>query len=336
MDTGDEGSPPFIVESDVLGSRLDTHDVAPRQSASIVCWMRPENTEQPARSSADARTMRQIRALVTSPTHEQPHHRRHQCDENQQFQRANVEHGQTLGAAAVSRTGTRRSARISADPHRSRHRGRPTPARAAGRRPHSGRRSHGCITDDCSVGEQAERLDRGDWYLDDAELRARRDACWRLLDQYNSTGPDDDQVRVHLLRATLNEVGYGVVVMPRFQCSYGRNITIAKGAFINSNAFLMDDAAIDIGANARLGPGAQLMTALHPVDDHSKRRDGWERALPISLGENVWLGAGVIVGAGVSIGRDSVIGAGSVVLHDLPERVVAAGAPARVIRSTFA
>lgn len=96
----------------------------------------------------------------------------------------------------------------------------------------------------------------------------------------------------------------------------------------------MDDALITIGADARIGPGAQLMTALHPVDDHQRRREGWERAAPIVIGENTWLGASVTVGAGVSIGRNVVIGAGSVVLQDIPDHVVAVGSPARVIRRT--
>lgn len=190
------------------------------------------------------------------------------------------------------------------------------------------------VINDEAVGDQAERLCQGDWYLDDAELRGRRNRCWHLLNHYNATGPDDDRMREHLLLDLFGEVGLGVVVMPRFQCSYGQNITVGEGAFINSNAFLMDDAPIHVGAHARLGPGAQLMTALHPVDDHSRRRDGWERAESIKVGENAWLGAGVIVGAGVSIGRNSVIGAGSVVLGDVPEHVVAAGSPARVMRST--
>ncbi|WP_236077725.1 DapH/DapD/GlmU-related protein [Rhodococcus sp. P1Y] len=91
---------------------------------------------------------------------------------------------------------------------------------------------------------------------------------------------------------------------------------------------------ITIGDDTRIGPGAQLMTALHPVDDHRRRREGWERAHPITVGDNVWLGAAVTVGAGVTIGRNSVIGAGSVVLHDIPDHVVAAGSPAAILRST--
>jgi acetyltransferase-like isoleucine patch superfamily enzyme len=53
----------------------------------------------------------------------------------------------------------------------------------------------------------------------------------------------------------------------------------------------------------------------------------------IALGENVWLGTGAKVLDGVRIGRDVVVGAGAVVTGDLPDGVVAAGVPARVIRS---
>lgn len=52
----------------------------------------------------------------------------------------------------------------------------------------------------------------------------------------------------------------------------------------------------------------------------------------IRLGENVWLGAGAKVMDGVSIGSDVVVGAGAVVTTDLPDRVVAVGVPARVVR----
>jgi acetyltransferase-like isoleucine patch superfamily enzyme len=52
----------------------------------------------------------------------------------------------------------------------------------------------------------------------------------------------------------------------------------------------------------------------------------------IALGDNVWLGAGATVLDGVTIGKDVVVGAGAVVTEDLPDGVVAAGLPARVIR----
>ena len=59
---------------------------------------------------------------------------------------------------------------------------------------------------------------------------------------------------------------------------------------------------------------------------------GLEIALPITVGDNVWIGANVSVLPGVSIGSDTIIGAGSVVNKDIPDGVIAAGVPCRVIR----
>lgn len=82
-----------------------------------------------------------------------------------------------------------------------------------------------------------------------------------------------------------------------------------------------------------IGPRAQLLTALHPVDDHELRRQRWETAARITIGDNVWLGGGVIVCPGVTIGANTVVGAASVVTKDLPAQVFAAGNPCRVIRN---
>ena len=53
----------------------------------------------------------------------------------------------------------------------------------------------------------------------------------------------------------------------------------------------------------------------------------------IILKRNVWLGSNVTVLAGVTIGENTVVGAGSVVTKDLPANVMAAGVPAKVIKS---
>jgi carbonic anhydrase/acetyltransferase-like protein (isoleucine patch superfamily) len=67
----------------------------------------------------------------------------------------------------------------------------------------------------------------------------------------------------------------------------------------------------------------------HDIYDRSavvgKKADVW-------LGNNVWIGDSALVCKGVSIGDNSVIGAGSVVVHDIPPNVVAAGNPASVIK----
>lgn len=174
---------------------------------------------------------------------------------------------------------------------------------------------------------------RGDPYQDsDPELVADRRRCQALLDRFNATLSGQDDVRQEILAELVGDIGAGSWIMPRFQCDYGYQITIGSNSFLNYDAILMDCAPITIGDDVSIGPRAQLLTALHPMLDHERRRQRWETAAGIAIGDNVWLGGGVIVCAGVVIGSDTVVGAGSVVTRDLPERVFAAGNPCRVIR----
>lgn len=181
------------------------------------------------------------------------------------------------------------------------------------------------------VSEQRDRMLRGDWYKDsDPELVAERRRCQTLLDRFNTTPAEDERQAV--LGDLLGSVGAGSWIVPRFQCDYGYLIRLGANSFLNYDAILMDCAEITIGDDVSIGPRTQLLTALHPIDDHEMRRQRWERAAPIAIGDNVWLGGGVIVCAGVTIGSNTVVGAGSVVPRDLPAGVLAAGNPARVIR----
>lgn len=76
-----------------------------------------------------------------------------------------------------------------------------------------------------------------------------------------------------------------------------------------------------------VGGGHEFDRAEVPVIEQARSSKG------IALGENVWLGAGVKVLDGVTIGSNVVVGAGAVVTEDLPDGVVAAGMPAKVLRS---
>jgi maltose O-acetyltransferase len=179
---------------------------------------------------------------------------------------------------------------------------------------------------------QRERMLSGEPYrADDPELVAARQACQRRLEVFNASPAYDERSR-HALHELFGSLGEGAVILPRLQCDYGAQIAVGAGCFINYDAILLDCASITIGDNVSIGPRAQLVTALHPVDDYEARRAGWESAATIVLGDNVWLAAGVIVCPGVTIGANSVIGAGSVVIGDIPAGVLAAGNPCRVIR----
>lgn len=178
-----------------------------------------------------------------------------------------------------------------------------------------------------------ERMLRGELYIaDDPELAEALGRAQRLLEQYNATSHEEQDRRRLLLEELLGSVGEGTVIKPTFRCDYGFPISVGAGTFINYDCIILDVVDVEIGAACQLATRVQLLTATHPIDPVA-RRAGWESGAPIRLGDNVWLGGGAIVLPSVSIGDDTIVGAGSVVTRDLPAGVVAAGAPARPLRS---
>lgn len=110
-------------------------------------------------------------------------------------------------------------------------------------------------------------------------------------------------------------------------------IEFGDGAQVNNNVYIKSEGpGIRIGPHALIGSFVEIFDSdfheLHP----DRRRGGRPAMAPVELGENVFIGDGVKILKGVTIGADSVIGAGSVVTATIPEGVIAAGNPARVIR----
>jgi maltose O-acetyltransferase len=172
----------------------------------------------------------------------------------------------------------------------------------------------------------------GEWFLpDDPELAADTERRIALCAAYNALPPPPAAERTRILGELLGAVGEGVRIRPPFHCDFGYHVTIGARTFVNFNAVFLDCAPITVGADVRIGPNVQLLTPLHELDTE-RRRAGWERAEPVTVGDNVGLGGGVIVCPGVTIGADTVVGAGSVVVRDLPSGVLAVGNPARVVR----
>jgi len=180
---------------------------------------------------------------------------------------------------------------------------------------------------------QRERMLAGDLYVAvDDQLIEEAATARRLQEQFNRTEPADESGRRRILGELLAELGDDTEVRPPFYCDYGYQIRIGTRSFVNFGLVALDVGRITIGDDVQIGPNVQLLTPTHPLDPQL-RRDKWEAAEPITIGDNVWLGGGVIVLPGVSIGENTVVGAGAVVTKDLPANVVAVGNPARVIRT---
>ena len=106
---------------------------------------------------------------------------------------------------------------------------------------------------------------------------------------------------------------------------------IAEGVYIGPQSNIGLSA---IGANTLLGSGVHLLSGKnqHRFDDPTRPiKDQGGQFEKITIGANCWVGNGAIIMA--CVGDGSIIGAGSVVIHDIPAGVIAAGNPAKVIKT---
>ena len=121
------------------------------------------------------------------------------------------------------------------------------------------------------------------------------------------------------------------MALPPFRCDYGSHIYLGENFYANYELIVLDQCDVRFGDNVMLGPRVSLFSAGHPLDADI-RNAGLEYGKPITVGSNVWMGGCVTVNGGVTIGDNVVIGSGSVVTHDIPSNVIAAGNPCRVLR----
>ena len=169
-------------------------------------------------------------------------------------------------------------------------------------------------------------------------------------------------------RSKCNDVGEGTQLSGMIdRRAAGAEISVGKGCLIQAQLVLeRDESRIVIGDGASMGGGTTVDCALSVViernviisyecliadsDNHSiypelrvgdvaswknGRTQNWSVSAmaPVRICEGAWIGARSIILKGVTIGAGAVIGAGSVVTRDVPPRTIAAGNPARVIRS---
>jgi len=139
------------------------------------------------------------------------------------------------------------------------------------------------------------------------------------------------------LREGRLELGEGVLLEPGVWITApgAARVRIGAGSFLNRNVMVASQELVEIGAHCMLANGCFVSDASHRFDDPELpvTWQGFETKGPTRIGENCWLGVGVAVTGGVTIGERCVIGSNSVVTRDIPPYSIAAGAPAKVLRS---
>ena len=117
----------------------------------------------------------------------------------------------------------------------------------------------------------------------------------------------------------------------REQVEIGDRAVIMMGAIINIGAVVGEGSMIDMGAvlggratvgkNCHIGAGAVLAGVIEPAS-----------AEPARIGDGTLVGANAVVIEGVQVGKNCVVAAGAVVIEDVPDNMVVAGCPARIIK----
>ena len=172
----------------------------------------------------------------------------------------------------------------------------------------------------------------GEYYTStDPELDAERERAKDLLFDFNMTRPTLRAERKAIIRRLFGHAGANCWIESTFNCDYGYNISVGDNFYANAGCCILDCARVTIGNNVWFGPNVGISPPEH-VFDAAERSAGWEHSLPVVIGDNVWVCGGASIVAGVKVGANSVIAAGAVVVKDMPEGVIVAGVPARVIR----
>jgi acetyltransferase-like isoleucine patch superfamily enzyme len=105
-------------------------------------------------------------------------------------------------------------------------------------------------------------------------------------------------------------IGRSALICPGVRIQSAESVSIGDDCMLASRVYITDADWHDVYDRLAMGPTA-----------------------PVAIGDNVWLGDGAIVRKGVTIGANSIIGAGAVVVRDIPPNTVAAGNPARVVKT---
>lgn len=129
------------------------------------------------------------------------------------------------------------------------------------------------------------------------------------------------------------QVRAGVYAINCSKISLGNNVIIRPTSMLFADP-RGEEANIVIEDNVMMGSGVHIYTSNHTYKDPNIDiiQQGHTEVKPVKVKKGAWIGANTIILPGVTVGENSVVGAGSVVTKSIPEKCVAAGNPAKIIK----
>ncbi len=107
-----------------------------------------------------------------------------------------------------------------------------------------------------------------------------------------------------------------------------------RTAILELNNIRAGGGRIVMGRDCLISQYVTIVATNHLVDsDGPVRHAAWDYSRNgVTIGDDVWVGAGASIMPGVTVGTGAVISAGAVVTHDVPDRAIVGGVPAKVLR----
>ncbi len=179
---------------------------------------------------------------------------------------------------------------------------------------------------------EKEKMLAGELYIaSDEELKKQLQIAKDLCYEYNQMKPSNLRKRKEIMKKILGKTKEKFLIEQPFICDYGWNIEIGENFYANHNLVILDCNKVIFGDNVLIGPNCSFYTVGHPIDP-MQRKQGYEYAKPIQIGNDVWIGGNVVILPGVKIGNRCVIGAGSVVTKEIPDDCIAVGNPCKIVK----
>ena len=171
------------------------------------------------------------------------------------------------------------------------------------------------------IGENPDVLELMRYYAREAQ---------KITMEINTKFHEQDELTELFSKLTGKPVDNSFGLFPPFYTDFGKNITVGKNVFINSDCKFQDQGGIFIDDGVFIGHSVVLATLNH---DLSLTKRQYLHPAPIHIGKGVWIGANVTVTPGVTIGDNAVIAAGAVVIKDVQANTIVGGVPAKFIKN---
>jgi len=167
--------------------------------------------------------------------------------------------------------------------------------------------------------------------MDDPEYSRIREGVnrTRKLSQKLNQATDEDEIRKYLGEIIGEEIDESTTIFTPFHTNFGRHIRLGRNVFINHACSFLDLGGITIEDEVMVGPRVNITSENHPVEVADRKT-----MVPgeVVIKRNAWIGAAASIMPGVTIGENAVVAAGAVVTKDVPENIIVAGVPAKVVK----